>query len=57
MIMKVRLEAILKYHKSKYPKATFVKERVRLSRDYFKFLKQRTLQKDHSIRKKYVFTF
>ena len=55
MIMKVRLEAILKYHNSKYPKATFVKERVKLSRDYFKFLKQRTLLKIHSERKRFIF--
>ena len=42
MIMKVRLEAILKHQKSRYPNAKQVKERYELANQYFKFLGKRT---------------
>ena len=38
MILKVRLEAMLKHKKSMYPKAKNVKERFELSKKYFIFL-------------------
>lgn len=42
MIMKVRLEAIKKHHKTKYPNAKNVNARFNLANKYFKFLKKRT---------------
>ena len=42
MIMKVRLEAMLKHKKSLYPNAKNVKERYILANKYFKFLGKRT---------------
>ena len=42
MIMKVRLEAIKKHHKTKYPNAKDVDKRFNLARKYFYFLKKRT---------------
>ena len=42
MIMKVRLEAMLKHKKSLYPHAKNVKERYTLANKYFKFLGKRT---------------
>ena len=45
MIMKVRLEAMLKHKKSKYPNAKKVKERFNLANKYFKFLGKRTKKK------------
>ena len=44
MIMKVRLEAILKHHKTRYPKAKQVKSRFNLANKYFQFLGKRTKQ-------------
>ena len=42
MILKVRLGAMKKYKKTKYPNAKFVNERYSLAEKYFKFLGQRT---------------
>ena len=42
MIMKVRLEAIKKHHKTRYPNAKNVNTRFNLANKYFKFLKKRT---------------
>ena len=56
MIMKVRLEAMLKHKKKLYPNAKNVKSRFNLANKYFKFLGQRTkcIKKN---RKKMVFKF
>ena len=40
MILKVRLEAMLKHKKTKYKNAKFVKERFKLAKKYFIFLKR-----------------
>jgi len=56
MIMKVRLEAILKHKKKRYPNAKYVKERFHLANNYFLFLRSRT-KKDEQERKRMVFTF
>ena len=42
MIMKVRLEALKKHHKTLYPKAKNVSKRYNLANKYFKFLSSRT---------------
>lgn len=42
MILKVRLEAMKKHQKTRYPNAKKVNERFRLANKYFKFLGQRT---------------
>ena len=54
MIMKVRLEAILKHHKTRYPKAKQVKSRFNLANKYFQFLSKRTKQ---SQEKRYSMSF
>ena len=54
MIMKVRLEAILKHHKTRYPKAKQVKSRFNLANKYFQFLSKRTKQSQN---KRYSMTF
>lgn len=54
MIMKVRLEVILKYKKTRYPNTKFVKERHRLAKRYFEFLSQRTKTEEKE-RKSLVF--
>ena len=56
MIMKVRLEAMLKHKKTRYPNAKHVKERFDLANNYFLFLRSRT-KKDEKERKRMVFTF
>lgn len=56
MIMKVRLEAMLKHKKKRYPNAKHVKERFHLANNYFLFLRSRT-KKDEKDRKRMVFTF
>ena len=56
MIMRVRLGVILKYKKTRYPKAVFVKERYELANKYFNFLSQRTKARE-SERRKMVFRF
>ena len=60
MIMKVRLEAIYKYRKTKFKNAKNAKNvvsRYNLSKRYFKFLGQRTKMKTFNDRKKMVFKF
>ena len=57
MIMKVRLEAMNKYKKTRYKKAKNVYKRYQLSKKYFKFLGERTKQKTFLERKKMVFKF
>ena len=55
MILKVRLDAMLKHHKTRYPNAKFVAERSALATRYFEFLKSRTKIKGHEKRKKLIF--
>ena len=55
MIMKVRLEAMLKHKKTKYPNAKKVKERFTLANNYFKFLGKRSKKKTFEERKKLKF--
>jgi len=56
MIMKVRLEAMKKHKKTKYPNAKNVSERYNLANKYFKFLGKRTkLPEDE--RKKLIFKY
>lgn len=55
MIMKVRLEAMLKHHKTKYPNEKYVKQRFNLANRYFKFLGKRSKQKTFLERKKMTF--
>ena len=57
MIMKVRLEAMLKHQKSRYPNAKQVKERFNLANKYFKFLGKRTKETKQSKRKQMIFTY
>ena len=45
MIMKVRLEAMNKYKKTRYKKAKNVYKRYQLSKRYFKFLSKRSKEK------------
>lgn len=56
MIMKVRLEAMLKHKKTLYKNAKNVKSRYNLANKYFKFLGKRTKTQEAS-RYKMVFTF
>ena len=56
MIMKVRLEAMLKHKTTLYTKAKNVKSRFNLANKYFKFLGSRTKQKELN-RKKMIFKF
>ena len=55
MIMKVRLEAIYKYRKTKFKNAKNIVSRYNLSKRYFKFLGQRSKKKSFEERKKMVF--
>jgi len=55
MIMKVRLEAMLKHHKTLYPNAKNVKLRYNLANKYFRFLGNRTKQPELK-RYKMIFT-
>ena len=57
MIMKVRLEAMLKHKTKKYPNAKKVKQRFNLANKYFKFLGKRTKKKDFKSRKGMTFKF
>lgn len=57
MIMKVRLEAMNKYKKIKYPKAKNVYGRYILAKRYFKFLGQRTKINGFEERCKLKFNF
>ena len=55
MIMKVRLEAMNKYKKTRYPNAKNVYKRFQLSKKYFKFLGERSKKKSFEDRKKMTF--
>ena len=55
MIMKVRMEAMLKHKKTRYKKAKFVRERYNLTKKYFKFLGKRSKAKTFKERKQLVF--
>ena len=55
MIMKVRLEAMLKHKKDKYPNAKKVRERFNLANRYYKFLGRRTKRKSFIERKRMIF--
>ena len=55
MILKVRLEAMLKHKKTKYKNAKFVKERFQLANKYFNFLGSRTKKKTFKERKQMKF--
>ena len=55
MIMKVRLEAMLKHKKTRYPNAKYVKQRYNLAKKYFKFLGQRSKVQGTKERKQMVF--
>ena len=57
MIMKVRLEAMKKHKKTKYPNAKYVTKRYNLANKYFKFLGKRTQIKEETERKKLKFNF
>ena len=56
MIMKVRLEAMLKHRKELYPKAKFVRARYVLAKKYFEFLSKRTKTQEKD-RRKMVFYY
>ena len=55
MIMKVRLEAMLKHKDKLYPNAKNVKSRFDLANKYFLFLRSRTKEKDEKKRKEMKF--
>jgi hypothetical protein len=55
MIMKVRLDVIKKYKKSRYPNAKKINERVSLITKYYNHLKKRTKLKTFSERSKLIF--
>ena len=55
MIMKVRLEAMLKHKKTRYPNAKYVKQRYNLANKYFKFLGQRSKVQGTKARKQMIF--
>ena len=55
MIMKVRMEAMLKHKKTRYKKAKFVRERYNLTKKYFKFLGKRSKATTFKERKKLLF--
>ena len=55
LIMKVRLEVIKKYKKTRYQKAKQVNERLKLATQYQQFLKERTKKKTFAERSKMVF--
>lgn len=55
MIMKVRLEAMLKHKNELYKKAKYVKSRFLLANKYFKFLGTRSKEKDEKKRKNMKF--
>ena len=55
MIMKVRLEAMLKHKKTLYPNAKYVRNRFNLANKYFKFLGKRSQKKTFIERKNMTF--
>lgn len=56
MILKVRLEAMNKYKKTKYKNAKHVYKRYLLAKKYFLFLKERSRVKSFLERKEMIFT-
>ena len=57
MIMKVRLEAMKKHKKDKFPNAKNVSKRFNLANKYFKFLGKRTRKNSFKERKSMKFKF
>ena len=57
MIMKVRMQAMLKHKKTLYKKAKYVKERYNLTKKYFEFLGKRSKVKTFKLRKTMKFNF
>ena len=57
MILKVRLDVIYKYRKTKYKNAKYIYSRKNLANKYFKFLGKRTKVKNEKDRKKMIFKF
>jgi len=57
MILKVRLEAMNKYKKTKYKSAKNIYVRFKLALKYFKFLGERSKLKDDKERKALTFVF
>ena len=57
MIMKVRLEAMKKHKKTRYPNAKNVTSRFNLANKYFKFLGKRSKKHSFDERKNMVFKF
>lgn len=57
MIMKVRLEAMKKHQKTKYPNAKNLNKRFNLANKYFKFLSKRTKEPTFKERKQMTFKF
>lgn len=57
MIMKVRLEAMKKHKKTRYPNAKYVTLRFNLANKYFKFLGKRSKKHSFDERKNMVFKF
>ena len=55
MIMKVRLEAMKKHNKDKFPNAKNVAKRYNLSKKYFNFLGKKKKKKTFKERKKIIF--
>ena len=55
MIMKVRMEAMLKHKKTLYKKAKHVRERYNLSKKYFEFLGKRSKAKTFKERRQMLF--
>ena len=56
MIIKVRLDVIKKYKKSRYPNAKNINQRVKLITRYYNHLKKRTKLKTFLERSKLTFT-
>ena len=57
MILKVRLDVIYKYRKTKYKNAKYIYARKNLANKYFKFLGKRTKEKNETDRRKMIFKF
>ena len=57
MIMKVRLEAMKKHKKTRYPNAKNVTPRFNLANKYFKFLGKRSKKHSFDERKNMIFKF
>ena len=57
MILKVRLEVMNKYKKTKYKSAKNIYARFRLALKYFKFLSERSKLKNDKERKALIFVF